>query len=530
MFSFDLIVMGMHIVSHGGRIKAASISYRHLYPSQYFQFTSNPIPENAALLYRYFTTLREHPSEAFFSAFFPLDPSLIKQRLRHFGLYRPILKTDQGPAGNFLGFQIGDDGGLTHTLTTCEGLAVPECYARNLLSEHTIQEISNAYRVRSLEDCFQKLQPLRSELSRTATVGRDPFFFCNPCSTTKPIVVSHDIVSHIQIQATSLLMNAQSKAYEVQSLYRNGLSLEEAVRLAKPSSLPDHALFDYCQVDSFIDSNGVPTISRVHLPDVLLFLTQIEAGNNSTFASIQQIVHSLASSLIDHVTSRYYRSQKIYLLTRDEVIIHHEDTLENLELKALESFLSEKGYVTQVITSQHIADLPMRSQILMLNINVYDPKYQTLLTQTAHGRILCSPNPFLKALDAELTELPSVELSDPKHKHYTRFLDLIKPGKHIDGSALFSRHRDICELYDRFHFSSDLMYCKIQGERSHFPLLKHSIHSFYSLYHSIFSGAERTGSLPQLKFYSVPFDPERSSLIGPDGPRLAEYRFLMLGA
>ena len=85
----------MKLVRVGGRVKSAAVGLDRLFAN-----SDSPGFE------KYLSNLRENPPRELLEAFFPSNQGRLKQLMRGVGFYRPVLKTDQGMAGNFIPFYI----------------------------------------------------------------------------------------------------------------------------------------------------------------------------------------------------------------------------------------------------------------------------------------------------------------------------------------------------------------------------------------------------------------------------------------
>src|SRR3989344_6344382 len=93
-----------YLAREGGRVKSAGVSMDFVFERGNI-FRDNPGPATAAEITKTFQAVRENPPTIIRDRFFPLDRAEVKAMTRRSpGLYRPVLKTDQG-AGKFLPFQ-----------------------------------------------------------------------------------------------------------------------------------------------------------------------------------------------------------------------------------------------------------------------------------------------------------------------------------------------------------------------------------------------------------------------------------------
>lgn len=523
----------------GGRVKAASIGMEVLYPPEYERFRRDPTPTSAYALYQQLRQLREQPTAEFLHAFFPHDGAKIRQFMRGTGFYRPVLKTDQGPAGNFFGFEVGGTHADEHRITGSEGLAVPENHLLNRIQEgdlgamlcgtpvmigstYRIRELMGemiaAYREHRLETCGRVLEELEGHMGsmeRKATVGRGPFFYCKPSMTEQPIHVPEHTAVKIETVTQELLERTSSKAMDVMQRFRRGTSLEEAVQNATAQDVGGPSAL-YVQPDVFIDCGGNPQIEKINVPDLMMFLTALPETVQGTFGYIQGIANRLRDIVIDKIAATY--TGKVHILTRDEVLDRNEDTLEHLEILAILRGLGERKREREVIRADQVRHLRNGNEVLLLNINPYDPKYHELLRRVANDEIVCFPNPFLKALEGEMTTLPTHHIAGKQKEH---FLGAIRPGTQLKDTAVFERHRAIDAIYAHGGLESEVLYFTVPGERTPIPTIRHSVHSFSALYNIC-----KKQGFPDLTMREIPIGRENSQFVDGNGGRMAVHRFL----
>ena len=247
-----------------------------------------------------------------------------------------------------------------------------------------------------------------------------------------------------------------------------------------------------------------------------MFLTALPETTNGTFGYIQGIASRLRDEVLNRITAAY--TGKVFVLTRDEVLEHNEDTLEHLEIVAILHGLGERKREHGVIRADQVKHLRKGSEVLLLNIDPYDPKYYELLRRVASEEIVCFPNPFLKALEGEMSTLPTHRITG---KQKERFLGAIRPGTQLKDTTVFERHRVIDAIYTHGGLESDILYFSVPGERTPVPTIRHSVHSFSALYHIC-----KKHNFPDLTMREIPIGRNNSRFVDDNGGRMTVHRFL----
>jgi hypothetical protein len=179
----------MHIVPIGGRIKAASVGLDLLYPTD---------GENLDDRIR---RARKDPSEELRLAFFPKTGKELRHMLDGIGLYRPMLKTDQGMPGNFFPFWIAPSLTMTdlsrRSVSYQEGALLAEEWGG--LRNGALQELRTAFQGLDLAKVFPHLERMEG---RQADKGRAPVFLVRPALVDRPIVLGQDIMTAVQAAVT----------------------------------------------------------------------------------------------------------------------------------------------------------------------------------------------------------------------------------------------------------------------------------------------------------------------------------------
>jgi hypothetical protein len=508
----------------GGRVKAAGLGLDTLYPDEAGRYARDPSPEAAGRLRAALRGVQDDPPLPLRAAFFPQPRPAIRQHLQRTGLYRPMLKTDQGPAGTFLPFTTGGDAGLRpFRIARREGVAVPEVHMAGALdaspaAREAAERLRALYRELRYAECAGALDALTALVGsgrRSADVGRGLFFFCNPSLADAPVTVPEHVCLRVERAVNELLEPAQARAAHARALFRDGTPLREALASARASAHAgpvEPAL--YLQADVYLTADGGVHVEQVHLPDVGMFLCELPSDGYAVLPRVQEIVARLrerAAGLLGTLPS------PVYLLTRPAVLQRQEDTLEHLEIQALRKMAGGAGLDLRVHASTEAACLPRGARVLLLNVDPASPDCEALLARVAAGELACTPDPFLKLLSPQLTTLRRVAVGGKQLQH---FLRAIRPGGQMCGKSYHALHRGIERIYHHGGHTTDILHVEVPGERTAVPTLRHSVHSFTSLYNT----CSRNG-FPDLHIREVPVGRENALLHSDTGPHLAAFRF-----
>lgn len=505
----------------GGRVKTAGLGLDLLYPEEAKLFAEDPSPERAARLRAAFREVQDNPPPRLSAAFFPQERRAVKQHLARAGLYRPFLKTDQGPPGTFLPFTTGEGAEIRpYRIARREGVAVPEAHAAEALtadaaSRATVDRVRELYREYRLEECAGAIGELAAHVGyhrRDADVGRGLFFFCNASAADEPVTIPEHVCAKVERVVNELMERAQAKAAHAKALYRGGMPLSEALASARAAEPVEPPL--YFQADVYLTRDGDVQVDQIQLPDLGLFLTQLPSDGYAILPRVQRIVHDLRERAMEQLAT--LRSPT-YLLTRPAVLECREDTLEQLEILALGQMAREVCLDLRVGTPADVARLPAGAQVLLLNVDPASPECAALLERTARGEIACTPDPFLKLLSPELTTLRRVAV---RGKPLERFLQTIRAGGQMTAKSYHAFHRGIERIYHHGGHTADILHVEVPGERTPTPTLRHSVHSFTSLYNT----CSRNG-FPDLWIRDVPVGRENAIVHSDTGPHLSALRF-----
>lgn len=469
----------LHVVPVGGRIKAAGMGMTHLFAHH------DPVT-----LEKHLKRLREHPPIELLQAFFPSDHDRLRQLMRGIGFARPVLKTDQGMAGNFLPFLI--DPSQESSTLVCrrieseEFLAIPEPHAD--LPLETIREVQAHFiqgRLRETAECLASLE------RREANKGRLPFFLIRPAQTDAPIVLGRDIVEQVEQRVQTLV-----------------------AQIAQGAGVADSGLI-WAQPDVFILKDGTVEIERLNCPDVGLFLR----GFTHPFSRLLKVVQEIVERLSHHVRDALHRTipeSTVTVLTRDEVLENQEDLLEIGEVEALRRGCLSLGKTLCVRRVSDVDDITEDKPVLLLNLDYSSKATDRLLARAQEGSLRCFPDPRFQRLCQMTTGLHETSLPEAYRR---TFLELAGANPKNDMA-----HREVLgrlnEHLEAAGHTTPILYVVVEGEL--IPVLRQNLHSWHQMKNRI----ERHRGCVPIRFRRVPATPESLLLTSSTGPRLHVFRFL----
>ncbi|MFC1790041.1 hypothetical protein ACFLZP_01000 [Patescibacteria group bacterium] len=451
-----------------------------------------------------------------------------------------MLKTDQGPAGNFLGFQIEDrlpQDVLRFDVARESGLAVRESFFKGQYDDdgqlpavvRAIGEVQKTFQKGEEHECLLALERLEIACQaegltfrRSSAVGRLPFFFIRPAETAAgPIRLPLRIAACVQQEVVSRISQVEQAARTATVSVREGRSrtIEEIKEAGKKESLNCLGSSDqgviYCQPDVILRSDGTFELERLNIPDVGLFLTRIEL-EDAVFSPIQEVVQQLAKVVIEKIRAEIRRHpvQRVCILTRDPVLNADEDTLEIREIEVLTEALL--GMDVEVRALSEVAKISKGTFVLLLNVRPEAPGFGDLLRKFAQGDLLCYPDPFTLLFKDEFTSLPRRRLSPSE---MSVFREIADPRRNTSADYL----RQLLALDGflcRLGFSKENIFYFHNGNRERAAAAFRYDPYGFALALNQFTN-EGIVYLEGLKFL-----PEEAVVIGPDGPRLAAFRFM----
>jgi hypothetical protein len=483
----------MKLVSVGGRVKSAAVGLNHLY-----------LKDSVVELNDWLSYLRRNPSPELFRAFFPNERSVIKGFMKGVGFYRPVLKTDQGMAGNFLPFLI--DPKLTTTdlsvrqLAREEGVALPEPHWNH--DPKIVSLVQKCFSAFNLEDTARLIQEIGS--SREAVKGRIPFFLIRPAVTDRPIVFGCDIIHKVTVAVNSFLSDLAEASREEERKYCG--SFQE-----------DNLL--YCQADVFILSDGTVIVEKINCPDVGLFLLSVQNPFASILPQVQDIVRRIQRELVAALAENI-KSQSISILTRDEVLEEQEDVLEIWEIEQLRHALCNIGKQVGVYSVSQVGMIPRGQTVILLNIDYSAKGVENIFRRHSSGELIFYPNPFFQVVSQKFSGLQ--ETSIPR-EFIDSFLKLVSSSPK-DGLALMNVWGRINKLLCNSGVHSDILHADIGYEL--IPVFRRSLHSWRQINRRA-NRYMHNGGL-EVKLKSLPVVPDKLLITSDTGPRIHTFRFMFV--
>jgi hypothetical protein len=525
---------------NGGRVKMAGGSV-----DTYYECAEPTITQGineADKTARAFKELRDKPSLPLLLSFFPDEPKNIKQRLRGAGLYRH-LRMDQGPGGNFTAFELSkNNNGLNYALTNEHGFALLEYPVQEQINTGQfgaiiplISDIQAAFQqnnYRKTAQLVEQFQLLSAQAGLALPSGeqvgsKTGFFFIRPVETNRPVTFPVKHIDTVKAEVTKALIKPKSLAEYARSYLLQGHSYQASITLAEqdydkrgPTSYSGNDLL-YFQPDCFVSNDGQVEVEKVNMPDVGLFLTQIETQGNQPLERVVAVNKRLRNQ-VEAILESELPGDYITLVTRDEVLAHRSDSLELLEIQALQDSLEKSGKKVSVVPLSAARHLDKKTQVILLNIQTNHPTYEQLVQTVVQKDITCFPDPLLKAFEDQATTLRKIELSG---KRLEKFLDLIKP-KDINSSNAAHLQAEIFKYLAIADIAEDIIYVSFDGLNTPIPVFKYSLHSFFQIYNALEKEYTRGNKPDKICFSPIPFTRETAPFIGQDGPRLSAFRFM----
>lgn len=533
------------MVMAGGRVKSAGASLKFLYDAA-LPLIENPTDMNAAFqASKKFARLKEKPPIEIRMAFFPQDESSMRTAFKGSGIYRPTIKTDQGPGGNVGYFHIvtANESQVNGKIIKEEGVAVVEEFLRRRfngadLSELQQKEVSaliggvqKYYLSGSYREAFEVIQGLREkslevgiETTRKAGVGRGEFFFFRPIEMQDKLIIGKDLTDAISLKTQEIIDKIERLARLTKQYVRQGLSIQDAMVRAEKTK-EDIYFGDrekgllYFQSDVLLRNDGSFDIEKINMPDLGMFLTQIDFPNNGSLHEIQKINGVIKKEILDTVANSI--GQDVVFITRDEVLDNCEDTLEQLEIATFGEGLRVKGKSVRVRSLKSVRDLPSGSSIILFNVDSQNSDFENLLYRVAAGEIQCFPNPFIKLFEKDATTFARRKI---KGQVLDKFLKIITPSALDKPEGVYSKYVSINNALKLGGINEDIIYFSVNGN-SIIPAFRYDVKSFSEVYKAVENARKRDEDVSEIIAIPVPFKPNDAVIEGKDGPRLAVFRF-----
>lgn len=477
-----------NVIPVGGRIKAASVGLSHLYN-----------PRNVAELDRAIADLRRKPFEELRRAFFPLIGPELKMRLDGTGLYRPVLKTDQGMGGNFLPFTISDQATSDLSVRNIEheeGLAFPEAWY--LASEDAVREIQRRFLGLDLRGTYEVLEP--HLVRRRAEKGRTPFFFARPAMPDRPVVFGADVVHRVERAVTETLEHYEDLARAFEEHTRGSSSQSNVI---------------YFQPDVFVLADGTVAVERINCPDVGFFLVDLEFRGSVILPRIQEIVQGLREVVCRAIVERV--GKRVVLVTRDEVFESREDLLEIGEIESLRHGLEACGASVEALPVSQVGMLRSGTSVVLLNLKWQPPELDSLLDRHRRGELECFPNPYFQRMSQIWTGLPQRKVGDEYREDFLR----LAGSAPLESEGVIDVVNRLDKLLTRSGFEDDVLYVQLAQETV--PVFRRALHSWRQLAKR--ARREENAKGP-IRMYSLPVKPANLLITSSTGPRLHVFRFM----
>lgn len=536
------------MVMIGGRIKTAGVSLQSLYDLAQPSIDDPESADAAFATSTNFLRFKERPPFPFLAAFFPMDTGAMKAAFKGSGIYRPTIKTDQGPAGNVGHFIIDAHqySQLQGNIVKEEGVAVLEQFlaerflranvsaADQVQVTQAITEVQEQYRIGNHNQVFAGLTRLREignqygvETTRRAGVGRGEFFFFRPVQTEQQVVIGGDLTERISTKTQEVMGRMERLGQATKKYLQEGLSLsqamEKAYETADSFSVTSTNNVLYFQPDVLIRADGSFDIERINMPDLGMFLTEIQtASTNETLGVIQDTNRRIKDEVLDVVCNEM--GEEIIMVTRGEVLANAEDTLEHLELRAFAKGVRERGKQTQVVSIEDINTIPSGASLALFNVASQGEAYEKLLDRVANGEIRCYPDPFVKLYEKEGTTFRRDNLSGNK---LASFLQIIAPTAMDKPEGVHAKAKLIRKALERAEIVEDIIYFGIPGTDGYIPTFRYDPKSFSEV-HKAVEAAKKEKPIDNLVVMPYPFRPEDAIMHDNDGPRLAVCRFMFV--
>lgn len=526
------------LVPIGGRVKMARQPYSLLYDEQFSgAFIRSGLPEDALVVADRFKAARKRVRGAIKRDFFPYDTKRIKSFIKGGpALYRGFLKTDQGPAGMFTGFRItenGDNGEIL--ITKVGGLAVPEVFFLDELRDagvdlDILSEVKELFMAGDENEARLALERLSIEcsqhgidLNRRASVGRGPFFFIRLAAPENgEVQISHSSTNQIIKITAQLVSRLEAQANLARKLVSRGVPIEQAIfeaQEAEKLSANQESSIIYFQPDVILRKDGSFVIDRINVPDVVFFLSQIDSQGDKTFCSVQNIVGELGGVVANRLVEEIALSgkQKVVMLTRDEVLDRQEDTLEILEIKALASYLMDKGIKTGVSRLSDVAEIPNEAFVMLLNIHPDNPKFNDLLIKSARGELTCYPDPFILSFKEQAHNYPEVHLDSTA---VNKLRAIVEPIDYNSPTGTYRQFMALESFLRRLGFNQEDIFYFTDGSGRIAPAFRYDLKSF--------THALNDFGNTSIRMRALDFKPEDAKIVSEHGSHLAAFRFMFI--
>lgn len=526
------------MVTVGGRIKTAGASMSILYETAEPLITTPSSPDAAMEVSRAFAALKKDPPIQLKKAYFPQNESTMKAVFSGLGIYRPTIKTDQGPAGNVGHFYIDPTkpSALGGRIVKEQGVALPEAFFQKGVDSNTsfdklIKDAQAFYQRGDYARTFQSIARIRElgqehgvETTRRAGVGRQEFFFFRPVATDERVSVGSELAEAISQKTQEVVAKVELLAQKAKKAMKEGATVIESIHYARAStekSFDKKPHMTHFQPDVMIRKDGSFEIERINIPDLGMFLTEVTTPlKNPTLQAVKDINAKIRNQVLDAITTS--SPAHITILTRPEVLENQEDTLEQLEITAIEKGLAQREVDVSINSLSAIDSFPNGSSLLLLNVSPETEGFTRLLERVSAGELFCNPDPFLKLFEQDATTFDKKTVSQAM---FSKFMNIIAP-QHMDKKeGVLTKFNAIQKMLLAGGVDSDIVYFHVNGVA--IPTFRYDVKSFFEV-HKAITKAQARDIEPEVTITPIPFRPEDAIMIGADGPRLSVFRFMFV--
>lgn len=531
--SFDYFIEGC------GRVKMSGGSF-----STYYDLASaligkeNPGATEIIETNNNFKNIRKQPPFDLLLAFFPDDAENIQYRLRGAGAYRH-LRMDQGPGGNFTRFDIGVGNKLHYDLLKDKGFALPEVLISEQLAGGKSPRLSAL--AAEVQDAFEKndyrkTAALANKFRFEAEVAgiklhdgehvgsKSGFFFIRPAAAERAVEFPLAKLPQLREKIDEALNKTLSLAEYTRRNIKEGMSFDAAAAKARQEyaeqggiSYSEKGLL-YFQPDCFVDNQGNIEVEKVNMPDVGMFMTMLNRLSNPYLQKVVAANLDLKDRL-KNTAGKFLEKESITLLTRDEVLNYHSDSLELLEIQALKKMLESIGKKVNIRALSGAEAIGRNEEVLLLNVDAQDRHFGKFAERAVKEDICCYADPLAYYFKDHATTLKTMQVPA---KNMEQFLQLIKP-KDINAKNSENIYNRLQYIMKRFDMNEDILYANVSGCKMPIPVFKYSLHSFGQIYKAYEKNNDKDA---QISLSAVPVNRDNAVFYGNGKPRLSAFRFM----
>lgn len=521
----------------GGRIKSAGVPVDFVFEKGEL-FKDNPSVETAAEVTNNFSEQRKKPLDIIVNRFFPQEKSLIRGLIKGTPvLYRPVLKTDQGP-GKFLGFSSNDKEGEVNSpfrVSIEQGYVMIEAFFKDQLNKDgDCDEIKNElasvregfasgdfYEARLALERLQMASKDRGLVyERRADVGRTGLMFIHPAKAEEPIVLPKNLAAKAEDKVNLSVGELIDRAERQKKAFCNEHSLP--FRPINDVSLPA-----YFQADVQLLANGDVMVAELQIPDVGLFLCGLNPHGNEVLSQIQTVVKPLRNSVINVLNNRIKQvyetkgERLVFLVTRSRVVGNREDVLEIKELVEIQRELAERGISSQVVSASQASEIEDDSLMFIFNLDPNSDEFKKLATaylRDTQRRLIMVPDPFLRVVEKEVTNYSQVQISEEQMAN----LNALVGSTETQPEKIYSQMMAVDYFLRQIGVEEEVLHFCHPRLPTPIPAYRYDVRSLHIANKSI-----RKKDIKGISLRSIPISPERGVLQDKDGGVLyATFRFM----